>query len=57
MCILPVLTYGSQTWAQLKKGLSKLHTWQRKMEPKLPNITSTDRMRNKYILRTKNRNI
>ena len=49
MCVLPVLTYGSQTWTSTRKGFSKLRICQRRMERTLLNVTRSHRMRSEDI--------
>ncbi|PZC78256.1 hypothetical protein B5X24_HaOG202328 [Helicoverpa armigera] len=49
MCILPVLTYGAQTWSLTECQKSKLKVCQRAMERSLLGIKRTDRIRNTVI--------
>lgn len=44
-CILPVLTYGSETWTLSAKAIQKLQTTQRSMERCMLGVTRRDRMR------------
>lgn len=48
-CILPVLTYGCQTWALTKAKNNKLEVCQRSMERSMLNIKKSDRVRNAKI--------
>ena len=48
-CILPVLTYGSETWTLTKSELQKLQTTQRNMERCMLGITRKDRKHNTWI--------
>lgn len=45
MCILPILTYGCQTWAATEKMSQKLITCQRGMERSILGYTKRDRKR------------
>lgn len=47
--ILPVLTYGAQTWCNTAKSCSKLRVTQRSMERSLLKIRRTDRIRNTTV--------
>ena len=44
-CILPVLTYGCQTWGLTAKQMNKLETCQHNMERSLLHIRKTDKIR------------
>ena len=46
MCILPILTYGSQTWSLTNIQKSKLKVCQRAMERSILGVKLTDRVRN-----------
>ncbi|CAG9128206.1 unnamed protein product [Plutella xylostella] len=46
MCILPVLTYGSQTWSLTEHQKSKLKVCQRAMERTILGVRRIDRIRN-----------
>ncbi|CAG9133292.1 unnamed protein product [Plutella xylostella] len=46
MCILPVLTYGAQTWSLTESQKSKLKVCQRAMERSILGVKRTDRIRN-----------
>lgn len=48
-CILPVLTYGCQTWALTKAELAKLKTCQHSMERSMLCIGRSDRIRNSIV--------
>ncbi|XP_045491132.1 uncharacterized protein LOC123691006 [Colias croceus] len=48
-CVLPVLTYGCQTWSLTKAQTSKIRTCQTSMERSMLNIRKKDRVRNKTI--------
>ena len=48
-CILPVLTYGAETWRLTKKLENKLRTAQRAMERKILGLTLRDRKRAVWI--------
>ncbi|PZC79969.1 hypothetical protein B5X24_HaOG215559 [Helicoverpa armigera] len=48
-CVLPVLTYGCQTWALTKEQNNKLRTCQTAMERSMLNIKKSDRIRNTKI--------
>lgn len=50
-CILPVLTYGAETWVTTKGILQKLIVTQRAMERRLVGITLRDRISNKRLRR------
>lgn len=57
-CVLPVLTYGCQTWALTKALTKKLETCQTAMERSMLNLRKSDRVRNKTIRnRTKIQNV
>ena len=42
-CVLPVLTYGCETWTLNSKSIQKLNTTQRSMERQMLNITGYDK--------------
>ena len=46
MCILPVLTYGAQSWSLTEQQKSKLKICQRAMERSIIGVKRTDRVRN-----------
>jgi len=48
-CILPTITYGSQTWAPTKKTENKLRVTQNKMERSILGIKLRDKIRIKEI--------
>ena len=48
-CILPVLTYGCETWTSTKKINQRLAVTQRTMERSMLIITRSDRKSNKWI--------
>lgn len=48
-CILPVLTYGCQTWALTKEHYRKLEVCQRSMERSMLNKKKLDKIRNTTI--------
>ncbi|KAL0810833.1 hypothetical protein ABMA28_010143 [Loxostege sticticalis] len=48
-CILPVLTYGAETWVFTKDSINKLRVAQRAIERKLVGVTLRDRMTNKSL--------
>ncbi|KAJ2948735.1 hypothetical protein O0L34_g7995 [Tuta absoluta] len=50
-CILPILTYGCQTWALTKALTKKLEVGQRAMERSMINKRRIDRMRNSDLRR------
>ncbi|PZC78089.1 hypothetical protein B5X24_HaOG202624 [Helicoverpa armigera] len=50
-CILPVLTYGCETWALTKALYKKLETCQTAMQRSMLNIRKSDRIRNTTIRR------
>ena len=54
MCILPILTYGAQTWSLTESQKSKLKVCQRAMERSILGVRRTDRIRNTE-LRSKTR--
>ncbi|XP_047998342.1 uncharacterized protein LOC125235798 [Leguminivora glycinivorella] len=54
MCILPVLTYGAQTWSLTESQKSKLKVCQRDIERSILGVKRTDRIRN-TTLRSKTR--
>jgi hypothetical protein len=54
MCILPVLTYGAQTWSLTESQKSRLKVCQRAMERSILGVKRTDRVRN-TTLRSKTR--
>ncbi len=49
-CILPVLTYGSETWRLSKELKKKLRSAQRGMERRMLGITWKDRKRASWIM-------
>ena len=49
MCILPILTYGPQTWSLTESQMTKLKVRQRVMEPSVLGIRFSDRIRNTLI--------
>ncbi|KAL0831265.1 hypothetical protein ABMA28_002113 [Loxostege sticticalis] len=49
LCILPVLTYGAETWVTTKAILQKLIVTQRAMERRLVGVSLRDRMTNKWL--------
>ena len=51
MCILPVMTYGAQTWSLTKQQQNKLRVMQRAMERRMLKVTRRDRIRNEEIRR------
>lgn len=48
-CILPVTTYGSETWTLTKRILNKLRVHQRSIERKMLGITLRDHKTNEWI--------
>lgn len=48
-CILPVLTYGAQTWTMTKRNIDKLIKTQRAMERQMLHVTLKDKKRNTWI--------
>ncbi len=48
-CVLPVLTYGSETWHLTKEQERKLRSSQRGMERKMLGVTRRDRKRATWI--------
>ena len=48
-CVLPVLTYGCETWTLNSKSIQKLNTTQRSMEKQTLDITRYDKKRNTWI--------
>ena len=48
-CVLPVLTYGSETWSLTETAMSKLKRTQRSMERSMIGVTLRDRKRNSWI--------
>lgn len=48
-CIIPTLTYGSQTWSLTKKQAQKIQVCQRKMERKILEIKLQDKVRNEEL--------
>lgn len=52
MCILPILTYGAQTWFPTAHERYQLEVCQRAMERSILGVRLTDRIRN-TILRSK----
>ena len=48
-CVLPVLTYGSETWGLTKKAERKLRTAERKIERIMLGITLRERKRATWI--------
>lgn len=51
-CVLPVLTYGCQSWSLNKRTLNKLATCQYAMERSMLNIKKSDRLKN-IVIRNK----
>ncbi len=49
LCILPVLTYGSETWRLTKELERELRSAQRGMERRMLGITRRDRKRASWI--------
>ena len=52
-CILPVMTYGCETWSLSNTQLEKLVTTQRKMERIMIGVTLKDRKSTEWIRKTK----
>ena len=50
-CVIPTMTYGSETWTTTKQLEQKLRTTQRAMERRMLNITIKDRIKNEEIRR------
>ena len=48
-CVLPVLTYGCETWTLNSKSIQKLNTTQWSMERKMLHITWYDKKQNTWI--------
>lgn len=48
-CVLPVLTYGCQTWALTKAHTRKLEVCQRSMERSMMSIRKSEKIRNTII--------
>ena len=48
-CILPALTYGSETWTTTRKMLKSIAVTQRSMERIMIGITKRDKWTNKKI--------
>ncbi|CAG9835439.1 unnamed protein product [Diabrotica balteata] len=48
-CVLPVLTYGSQTWTFTKANMDKIIKTQRAMERQMLHIRLMDKKRNEWI--------
>ena len=48
-CILPVLTYGAETWVMTREILHKLQVAQRAIERKMVGVTLRDRKTNKWL--------
>lgn len=48
-CLLPILTYGAQTWALTKKDILKLKTTQRKMERSMLHLRLIEKTTNKDL--------
>ena len=48
-CVLPVFTYGGQTWILSEKNIQKLQVAQRAMERSMLNIRRMDRVQNKVL--------
>ena len=48
-CVLPVLTYGCETWTLNTKAAQKLKVTQRSMERQMLNISLRDKRRNAWI--------
>lgn len=51
-CILPVLTYGCQTWSLTKNQIKKLEVCQRAMERSMLNKKRADKIRNETLRKT-----
>lgn len=51
MCIMPILTYGSQTWSLTKAQSENLRVAQRAMERRILGISLKDKVRNEEIRR------
>ena len=51
MCILPILTYGCQTWSLTNKATCRLQVTQRAMERRMLGVTRRDRMTNAEVRR------
>lgn len=49
MCIVPILTYGCQTWSFTKRQRSRMETTQRRMERRMLNKTWKDKIRNEDL--------
>ncbi|CAG9830638.1 unnamed protein product, partial [Diabrotica balteata] len=57
-CVLPVLTYGCQTWTFTKANMDKIIKTQRAMERQMLHIRLVDKKRNEWIReRTKVRDV
>ncbi|CAH2208426.1 jg22159, partial [Pararge aegeria aegeria] len=54
MCILPILTYGSQTWALTQKLEQKLAICQRSMERSMLHVKRLDKIRNESLRKETN---
>ena len=50
-CVIPTMTYGSETWTTTKQLEQKLRTTQRAMERRMLKITIKDRIKNEEIRR------
>ena len=48
-CVLPAMTYGSETWTLTKQAQNKLAATQTKMERSMLNITYKDRKSNIWV--------
>jgi hypothetical protein len=48
-CVLPVVTYGCETWILNSRMLRKIHCTQRSMKRCMLGITRRDRKRNTWI--------
>ncbi|XP_045782789.1 histone-lysine N-methyltransferase PRDM9-like [Maniola jurtina] len=48
-CILPILSYGAQTWAPNKEEIKKVKIAQRKMERSILGVRLVDKFRNEYL--------
>lgn len=51
-CVLPVLSYGCQTWSITKEQEKKIEIWQRSVERSLLNITRKDKINNRKLRET-----
>jgi len=48
-CVMPVLSYGAQTWSLTKEQTKNLQNTQRAMEKKILGIKLKDRVSNKWM--------